>query len=235
MRTNFIKCSNLFQSKSRRTCILTKMSRKEGSKILEYSETCNLTLGPDPLVKFDVDDAFNLGIMARSLILEKIREDGYVIEICSADDHCLFRCCTSSDTTVGNDWRLELKRQAALKHRNSSFELQKRIGSYMNSKLIKSTRAYLLENKHTVITEGAVLIFVKGVSFPVGCFAIDKRDPCFRIEHIAKYCLYRYSQEQLQKQEQKLELEISKRVEEKLKLDNPIQKIDGEAWKLFKE
>lgn len=211
------------------------MSRKEGSKILEFSETNTYNLGPDVLVKFDVDDAFNLGMMARSLILEEIREAGYVIEICSAAEHCLFRCCTSSDTTMSNDWRLELKRQAALKYKKTSWELQRGVGNYTINDPIKNTRPYLLENKHTPLTEGAVLIFVKGALFPVGCFAIDKEGFPSRSDHIAKYCLYRYSQEQLQKQEQKLELEISKRVEEKLKLDNPVQKIDGEAWKLFKE
>ncbi|GAV51947.1 hypothetical protein ZYGR_0AF04190 [Zygosaccharomyces rouxii] len=178
-------------------------------------------------------------------LLKELENDGYVIEICSGDERCLFRSCTSgfysafdafcSNTTVVNDWRLELKRKAALKYRNASFGVLCSADRDSREQVSIDPNGNLLEGKGVPLTSGAVPIFVKGVPFLVGCLAIDGNMSA-KIDHfdrIVKYFLDRYSQEQLNEHEKKLEEEVPKWIQERLKLENPAQTLVGDAWRLF--
>lgn len=193
-----------------------------------------------PLQKFDSDDAFELGSQARTLAKRSQKNSpfrNFVIEVCSADEHCLFRCSTSSETSAANDRHLETKTKAALKFKQSSKTLEESLDEenplfhtyYFENKSSECTKSEV-----SILCSGAIPIFLYNGAFPIGCISIDSRGTGLDHE-IARESLRKFAQKQEKEKQGKNKEIIAGTSSGKSKKGKSDKKLKGNAWKLYEK
>ncbi|GCE97231.1 hypothetical protein ZYGM_004592 [Zygosaccharomyces mellis] len=121
------------------------------------------------LSRFDYNDAFEMGNVARRLAKEIFANKPVVIDISLANGHGLFRCVTFTGSSLDNDYWVERKRRTAMRFGCSSF--------FMGLKLRDAKKSpedkYFLDSKDYAFHGGAVPIFIDSCEFPIACLTIS--------------------------------------------------------------
>lgn len=121
------------------------------------------------LSRFDYNDAFEIGNLARKLANETFPNKAVVIDVSLSNGHTLFRAVAYAGSSLDNDYWIERKRRTAMRFGCSSY--------FMGLKLREANKSpedkYFLDPKDYAFHGGAVPIFLESSEFPVACLTIS--------------------------------------------------------------
>ncbi|CDF87607.1 related to UPF0303 protein YBR137W [Zygosaccharomyces bailii ISA1307] len=136
------------------------------------------------LAKFDFNDAFELGSLARSLAQEAFPGKPVVIDISQPNGHGLFRAVADNGSSLDNDFWVERKKRTAMRFNCSSY--------FMGLKLRDSKKSpedkYFVDSKDYAFYGGALPIFLDATEFPVACITVSGLKP-YEDHWLAVQCL----------------------------------------------
>ncbi|GAV47230.1 hypothetical protein ZYGR_0H00710 [Zygosaccharomyces rouxii] len=121
------------------------------------------------LPRFDYNDAFEIGNVARNLAKETFPNKPVVIDISLPNEHGLFRAVTYTGSSLDNDYWVERKRRTAMRFGCSSYFMGLKLREVKKSPEDK----YFLDSKDYAFHGGAVPIFIDSCEFPVACLTIS--------------------------------------------------------------
>lgn len=125
------------------------------------------------LSKFDYEDAFEIGVVARKLAKEAFPGKSVVIDISLPNGHGLFRSVTHKGSSLDNDFWVERKRRTAMRFGSSSFFM----GLKLNDARKSPEEKYFVDSKEYAFHGGAVPIFIDSCEFPVACLTLSGLKP----------------------------------------------------------
>lgn len=125
------------------------------------------------LAKFDYNDAFELGCMARDLAREAFPDKAVVIDIAQPNGHGLFRAVADNGSSLDNDFWVERKRRTAMRFNCSSFFM----GLKLRDAGLTPEEKYFVDAKEYAFYGGSLPIFLDSTEFPVGCLTISGLKP----------------------------------------------------------